>query len=499
MQEGASRKGGAFLFSDIGIIDMEFTHKTPCFFVPLPRILKYRQMANNPKELGTENIRKLLISYSGPAIAAMVASSLYNVIDRIFIGQGVDALAISGLAITMPVMSLSAAFGAMIGAGGSTLTSIKLGQQDGASAQKVLGNVFLLNVALGIIFMVLGLLFLDEILYFFGASEKTIPFARDFMQVILLGNVITHLYLGLNNVMRSSGHPQKAMKMTFLTVGINLALAPLFIFVFGWGIRGAASATIIAQFIALIIVIQHFTDRNNVLHWERNIFKFDSRIIKGIISIGMAPFMLNACACFVVILINKELYLYGGDLAVGAYGGIANSVLMMFAMIVMGFNQGMQPIAGYNFGAQIYSRVKKVLKITILAATCVTTFAFIVSETIPQYVARLFTSDQEMIQIAVTNLRICCLAFPIVGFQMVTSNFFQSIGKASLAVILSSTRQLLLLIPLLLILPKHFGTIESVLVCMPISDAISSVLAYILLKIEMRKFNKLEDKPLVVA
>lgn len=286
-------------------------------------------MAKNPKELGTQDVRKLLISYSGPAIAAMVASALYNVIDRIFIGQGVDALAISGLAITMPVMNLSAAFGAMIGAGGSTLTSIKLGQQDMRSAQKVLGNVFLLNVALGIIFMALGLIFLDDILFFFGASENTITFARDFMQVILIGNVITHLYLGLNNVMRASGHPQKAMKMTFLTVLINLALAPLFIFVFGWGIRGAASATIIAQTVALVIVMQHFNDPSGVLHWERSIFKFDSRIIKGIISIGMAPFMLNACACLVVILINKGLYQYGGDLAVGAYGGIANSVLMM--------------------------------------------------------------------------------------------------------------------------------------------------------------------------
>ncbi|MCQ2225799.1 MAG: MATE family efflux transporter [Paludibacteraceae bacterium] len=454
-------------------------------------------MANNPKELATQDVRKLLFSYSLPAIIAMMASALYNIIDRVFIGQGVDALAISGLAITMPIMNLSAAFGAMIGAGGSTLTSIKLGQQDGKSAQKVLGNVFLLNVALGIIFMALGLIFLDDILYFFGASEKTIPFARDFMQVILIGNVITHLYLGLNNVMRASGHPKKAMKMTLLTVLINLALAPLFIFVFNWGIRGAASATIIAQTVALCIVTHHFTDPSNVLHWERDIFKFDARIIKGIISIGMAPFMLNACACLVVILINKSLQQYGGDLAVGAYGGIANSVLMMFAMIVMGFNQGMQPIAGYNFGAQIYSRVKKVLKMTIIAATCVTTFAFIISESIPYYVARLFTNDPEMINLAITNLRICCIAFPIVGFQMVASNFFQSIGKAPMAVILSSTRQLLLLVPLLIILPRHYQSIESVLVCMPIADALSSVLAYILLKMEMRKFNKLKDKPLV--
>lgn len=454
-------------------------------------------MANNPKELGTGNVRKLLIDYSGPAIAAMMASALYNVIDRAFIGQGVSALAIAGLAITMPVMNLSAAFGAMIGAGGATLTSIKLGQQDTNSAQKVLGNVFLLNVVLGVIFMFLGLLFLDEILYFFGASDNTISYAKDFMQVILIGNVITHLYLGLNSVMRASGHPTKAMKMTFLTVLINLVLAPLFIFVFGWGIRGAASATIIAQTVAFAIIMKHFSNKDNLLHWKREIFTFDKRIIKGIISIGMAPFMLNACACLVVILINRALTEYGGDLAVGAYGGIVNSVLMVFAMIVMGLNQGMQPIAGYNFGAQIYSRVRKVLKMTILSATCVTTFAFLVSESIPYYVARLFTTDEELIRIAIRGLRICSAAFPIVGFQMVASNFFQSIGKASKAVILSSTRQLLLLIPLLLILPAHFKSVESVLACMPISDAISSIIAFILLRIEMRKFNKLEDKPII--
>ena len=454
-------------------------------------------MANNPKELGTENVRQLLISYSGPAIAAMMASALYNVIDRAFIGQGVSALAISGLAITMPVMNLSAAFGAMIGAGGATLTSIKLGQQDIGSAQKVLGNVFLLNVVLGIIFMVLGLMFLDEILYFFGASENTISYAKDFMQVILIGNVITHLYLGLNSVMRASGHPTKAMRMTFLTVLINLVLAPLFIFVFNWGIMGAASATIIAQTVAFAIIMKHFSDKGNILHWRRDIFTFDARIIKGIISIGMAPFMLNACACLVVILINRALKAYGGDLAVGAYGGIVNSVLMVFAMIVMGLNQGMQPIAGYNFGAQIYSRVRKVLKLTILAATAVTTFAFIVSESIPYYVARLFTTDEELISMAIRGLRICAAAFPIVGFQMVTSNFFQSVGKASKAVVLSSTRQLLLLVPLLLILPAHFKSVESVLACMPISDALSSIIAFILLKIEMRKFSKLKDNPII--
>ena len=323
---------------------------------------------SKPTILGTGNIRDLLIEYSVPAIAAMMASALYNVIDRVFIGQGVSALAISGLAITMPIMNLSAAFGAMIGAGGATLTSIKMGQQDYVSTEKVLGNVVLLNVVLGILFMVLGLIFIDPILYAFGASDQTIPYARDFMQVILIGNVITHLYLGLNNVMRASGNPKKAMRVTIMTVIINLALAPLFIFVFKWGIRGAASATILSQLVALIVVIKHFTNPDTFLRFKRHIFKFNGRIIKSILSIGMAPFMLNACACLVTILINNALKTHGGDLAIGAYG-IVNSLLMIFAMLVMGLNQGMQPIAGYNFGAQLYSRVRQVLKETILCAT----------------------------------------------------------------------------------------------------------------------------------
>lgn len=449
-------------------------------------------MTNKSMVLGTGDVRRLLLEYSGPAIAAMMASALYNVIDRVFIGQGVSPLAISGLAITMPVMNLSAAFGAMIGAGGATLTSIKMGQQDYESSQKVLGNVVLLNVVLGVVFMALGLFFLDEILYFFGASQDTIPYARDFMQVILIGNVVTHVYLGLNNVMRASGNPRKAMRVTMMTVVINLVLAPLFIFVFDWGIRGAASATILAQCAALAVVLAHFSNQDSFLHFKRSIFKFDGRIVKSIISIGMAPFALNACTCLIVILINKALQQHGGDMAIGAYG-IVNSVLMIFAMLVMGFNQGMQPIAGYNFGAQLYSRVRAVLKVTILCATAVMLFAFLVCEAFPYYLARLFTDNEELIELTILGLRICASAFPVVGFQMVASNFFQSIGKAPMAVLLSTTRQMLMLVPLLLILPPIYGT-EGVFASMPISDALSALLAFVLLRKEMKKFSKLKDK-----
>ena len=452
--------------------------------------------SSSPTVLGTENIRKLLIQYSGPAILAMIASALYNVIDRVLLGQLVSPYAISGLSITMPVMNLSAAFGAMIGAGGATLASIKMGQQDYGDTLKVLGNVTLMNIVLGIVFMFFGLVFLDEILYFFGASETTIPYARDFMQIILTGNVVTHLYLGLNNVMRSTGNPKKAMYVTLLTVVINLVLAIVFIYFFHWGIRGAALATILGQAAALVIVVQHFSNKNALIHFKRSILKFDMRIVKGILSIGMSPFVLNACLCLVVVIINKALYTHGGDLAIGAYG-IVNTLLMIFGMLVMGLNQGMQPIAGYNFGARQYSRVRQVLKITIICATTVTTFAFLLGEIAPYYMARMFTKDEELIRITILGLRVCVITFPVVGFQMVTSNFFQSIGKAKKAILLSSTRQLLILIPLLLILPNIFGTI-GVFASIPVADFTSSLLAFILLRREMKKFSKLKDEPFIV-
>lgn len=439
----------------------------------------------SPAVLGSGNIKKLLIEYSGPAIIAMMASSLYNLIDRIFIGQGVGALAISGLALTFPLMNLSAAFGALIGAGGSTMVSIKLGQKDEKSAEMVLGNVFTLNILLGLIFMALGLYFLDEILYVFGASENTLPYARDFMQVILIGNVVTHLYLGLNNIMRSSGNPNKAMVTTLLTVVVNLILAPIFIFYFGWGIRGAATATVLAQVVALAFVIAHFADKRNFLHFKSGIYKLKKRIVSGIFSIGMAPFVMNTCSCLIVIIINNALQSNGGDLAIGAFG-IINGVVMLFVMLVMGLNQGMQPIAGYNFGANQHDRVRQVLKYTIIYASIVTTVAFLLGELIPYQIVRLFNKDPELVEISARGMRFVVAAFPIVGIQMVVANFFQSIGRAQWAIFLSSSRQLLLLLPLLLILPNYFAT-DGVWLSMPISDAIATLIACGLLYVEFKR------------
>ena len=440
-----------------------------------------------PTALGTENIGKLLMQYAVPAIIAMTASSLYNMVDSIFIGHGVGTMAISGLALTFPLMNLAAAFGSLVGVGAATLISVKLGQKDYDTAQRVLGNVFVLNILLGVAFTVIVMAFLDPILYFFGGSDETVGYARDYMYIILLGNTITHLYLGLNAVLRSSGHPQKAMYATIATVIINTILDPVFIYGFGWGIRGAAIATIVAQIISLMWQLWIFSSKEELLHFHRGIFRLKRKIVFDSLAIGMSPFLMNMAACFIVILINQGLKKYGGDLAIGAFG-IVNRLVFIIVMIVMGLNQGMQPIAGYNFGAKQYERVTKTLKLTIIYATGVTTFGFIIGMLFSDTVVGIFTSDAELIELSAKGLRIVVMFFPIIGFQMVTANFFQSIGMASKAIFLSLTRQMVLLLPCLLILPRFFGA-AGVWYSMPISDLLASLIAGTMLVWQFRKFR----------
>ncbi|MBO5251376.1 MAG: MATE family efflux transporter [Bacteroidaceae bacterium] len=442
----------------------------------------------NATELGTQPIGKLLMQYAIPAIIAMTASSLYNMIDSIFIGQGVGPLAISGLAITFPFMNLGAAFGAMVGVGASTLISVKLGQRDYDTAQKVLGNVISLNTIIGVVYSIVMLIFLDPILYFFGASADTIVYARDFMEIILLGNIFTHMYLGLNSVLRASGNPQKAMYATINTVIINTILAPIFIYGFHWGIRGAAIATVIAQVVSLIWQFRILTDKNELLHLKKGIYTLKGKIVKNIIGIGMAPFLMNIASCFIVIFINQGLKEYDGDLAIGAYG-IVNRLMFICVMIVMGITQGMQPIAGYNYGAQQYHRVNEVLKLAIWGATAMTTITFLIGELIPELAVSIFTTDEGLISRAAEGFRIAVLVFPIVGFQMVTSNFFQSIGMANKAIFLSLTRQLLFLLPCLLILPSFMGA-AGIWWSMPISDLVASLVAAIMLYKQFQIFKK---------
>ena len=440
-----------------------------------------------PTALGTESIGKLLMQYAVPAIIAMTASSLYNMVDSIFIGHGVGTMALSALALTFPLMNLGAAFGALVGVGAATLISVKLGQKDYDTAQRVLGNVFVLNILLGLAFTVIVFPFLNPILYFFGGSDETVEYARQFMEIILLGNVVTHLYLGLNAVLRASGHPKQAMYATIATVAINTILAPIFIFMFDWGIRGAAIATVSAQVIALLWQLKQFNNANELLHFRRGIFRLKRKIVFDSLAIGMSPFLMNLAACLIVILINQGLKKYGGDLAIGAFG-IVNRLVFIVVMIVMGLNQGMQPIAGYNFGAKLYDRGNKVLKLTIIYATCVTTFGFLVGMLAPNLVVGIFTSDAELTELSATGLRITVMFFPIIGFQMVTSNFFQSIGMAGKAIFLSLTRQMLILLPCLLILPHFFG-VAGVWYSMPVSDLLASLIALVMLVYQFRKFK----------
>lgn len=425
--------------------------------------------------LGTGNVWRLLLQYAIPSIIAMTASSLYNITDSIFIGHGVGALAISGLAITFPLMNLAAAFGSLVGVGASTLISLRLGQKDYSNANHILGNVFTLNLIFGISYTVIVLLLLDPILYFFGASSETIGYAREYMQIITLGNVITHMYLGLNAMLRATGHPQKSMYATISSVFINAVLAYLFIFVFNWGIKGAAIATVLAQAIMLLWQIHIFSNKNNLVHLKKGIFKLNRKIVLDSLSIGMAPFLMNAASCVIIIIINKGLLKYGDDLHVGAYG-IVNRVAFLFVMVVMGLNQGLQPIAGYNYGAQQFDRVKKVLKYTILLATGIMTTGFLICEIFPHFIASVFTSDQTLISLAVSALRIVFVFFPIIGFQMVASNFFQSIGMAKIAIFMSLSRQVIVLLPCLLILP-HFWGVNGVWYSLPVADILSTVIA----------------------
>lgn len=445
------------------------------------------QNKKSPKELGTKPIGSLLTRYAIPAVISMLATSVYNIVDRAFLGNCVGPLAIAGLAITFPIMNLSASFGAMIGAGGSTLLSIKLGQKDNLTAERVLGNIVSLNILIGAIFALLAIIFIDPILVFFGASNDTIEYAREYMLIILYGNIITHLNLGLVSVQRVVGHPNKAMIAILMGVTINIILDWLFITELGWGIRGAAYATIMSQLISVIYSIIQLSNKNDLIHFHKGIYAMKKRIVKNIFAIGISPFCMQLCACLVVILINRGLKAHGGDLAIGAFG-IINGITFTFIMIVMGINQGMQPIAGYNYGAQQYKRVTLVLKYAILYATITMILSWTLCFCFPTLPIRLFTNDKQMTALAVEGLRLIVLLNPLVGIQIVTGNFFQSIGMAKKSIFLSVSRQLLFLVPLLLILPHYFGT-KGVWISVTAADGISVITAIIMLWNFYRKGN----------
>jgi putative MATE family efflux protein len=418
--------------------------------------------------LGTKPVGQLLMQYALPAIVAMTASSLYNIIDRAFIGQLVGPEAIAGLGITFPFMNLSAAFGAAVGVGASTCISVKLGQRDYKTAQYLLGNTVTLNLIVGALFMIVCLLFLDPILRFFGASDVTLPYAREFMVVILLGNVVTHMYFGMNAVLRAAGKPRHAMYATLFTVGMNILLVIAFVWWFRWGIRGAALATISSQSMALCWQMWILSDKKELLHLRKGIYKLKTDLVKNIISIGISPFLMQTTSCVIVIFMNNQFVRYGGDMAVGAYS-IANSVVMMLFMFVMGMNQGMQPIVGYNYGAEHFDRMFRCLWLTIAWATAILLAGWSVSMLFPYQIARIFTTDPTLIQMSARGIRLNMLVFFVVGSQAVITNFFQCIGKVKVSIFLSLSRQLILLLPMAYIFPLFLG-LDGVWYSMAASD-----------------------------
>ncbi len=449
-----------------------------------------------PTELGVKPVNQLIRQYAVPGIIAMTASSLYNMVDSIYIGHiaEVGSLAISGLAVTFPLMNISTAFGTLVGVGAATMISVLLGQKNYAVANKVLSNEVTLNIITGLVFTFVALMWMDPILRFFGATEATLPFARQYMTVIAIGNAVTHLYFGLNSVIRSSGSPKTAMGLTLFTVTSNAILDPVFIFVFKLGIQGAAIATVLCQFMALCYTMWFFLDQDKFLHLPRSrkVFRIDWRIAKDSLAIGMGPFLMNLASCIVVLFINQQLVKWGGDLALGAYG-IVNRISFLFVMIIMGFNQGMQPIAGYNYGARQYARVREVYVKTAGWATLVCLFGFFISEVLPGPTVSIFTPDPVLHEMAARGLRMMNLAFPIIGFQMVTTNLFQCLGMVNKSIFLSLSRQLLFLLPCIYILPPLLESEAGVWYSFPISDTIAAVVTAFFAVGLLRNLGRLKD------
>ena len=443
-------------------------------------------------ELGSAPVHKLLWKYALPAIIAMTATSLYNIVDSIYIGHGCGALAFGALTVAKPFMDICAAFGSLVGVGASSLLAIYLGEKDYDRANRVLGNVIVMNIILSAIVMAVGLIWLDPILMAFGASEDTLLYAHEYMEIILYGNILTHIYFGLNALLRSAGHPRFSMTATIVAVVINIILDPIFIFGLEMGVRGAALATVISQAVAVVWQITKFMDKNELVRFHRGIWRLNRHITSRTLAIGMSPFLYNIAHCFVVIIINNQLKNFGGDLAIASYG-VINRLTFVFAMMVMGLNQGMQPIAGYNYGAKQYDRMLRSFYLTCIYATGVMGIVFMLGECFPEQITRIFTHDPMLIDQTIRPMRIICSTMLIIGFQMVTGNLFTSIGKAGKAIFLSLTRQVLYLIPLALWMPTLFADpLDGVWWSIPVSDSLSAVTAVIVL-IAARKSVHLEE------
>lgn len=439
----------------------------------------------------TKKINKIVWEYALPGIIGTVVTALYNVIGRIFIGQGVGALAISGLAITFPVMNLTSSLGMLVGAGAAARISISLGKRDKLTSEKILGNSLLLTIILNAVFITLILIFLEPILRAFGASDLTLPYAYDYLKIVLLGNVFVSLTYNFNAMMRASGYPKKAMVTMLIGAIFSVILTPIFLYGFDLGIQGVAWATVISMFIGMLFVMYHFIQKNSLIRLKWKYIKLNKKIILAIVSIGMSPFSMQVAASGVAVLMNTSLIRHGGDLAVGAYG-IINTVLMMFLMIIMGLNQGTQPIIGYNYGAANYKRVRETLLYALKIATIITVAGALIGVIFPGVFAAAFTTDAELMSITERGIRIAVSAMPLVGFQIVSSSFFQSIGFAAKSLIQSLSRQLIFLVPGIILLPRIWG-LDGLWIAMPVSDVLAFILSLLLLIYQLRQLKRMES------
>ena len=441
------------------------------------------------KELASAPIWKMLLKYSLPAVIGTVVSALYNIIDSIVIGHAIgDPDVVAGIAITFPVMTLAGALGMLIGAGAATRTSIVLGQKDTRMAEIILGNCVQLTVGIGLVYAALFAIFIDPILNMFGASPNTLPYAREFILWVLPGMVLSNITFSYNNVMRASGYPGKAMYTNLLGAGLNCILAPLLLFGFKWGIRGAAIATDISMLCTAIWVMSHFFNKKNTLHFVKGTYSLHWDVIRSVLYIGMAPFLINVAGSLVNAIINNSLLGYGGDNAIAAVV-VFNRYVTVFVFIVIGICQGMQPILGYNYGAGKNSRLFRTLRLAIITASVITAMGTLFGQIFPRQISSLFMTDQEQINAAVNCLKITTISFWTVGFQIVVTNFFQSLGMAGKAIFLSLTRQIIFMIPLLFILPPLFG-LQGVWSAFPISDIIAAIVAGTMLWWQLRKISK---------
>lgn len=448
------------------------------------------------KQLGESKVSSLLLKFSIPAIVGMIVNAVYNVVDRLFIGQGVDKLGIAGITVSFPIMIVIMAFGMLVGIGATALISIRLGEKKKDEAELIMANSIVLLVSIALVISVCGLLFLNPLLRLFGASEAVLPYASQYLSIILIGAVFQSIGFGMNNFIRAEGNPKIAMLTMVIGALLNTILDPVFIFVLGMGMRGAALATIISQMVSAAWVLHYFLFGKSMLKVHTKNLKLQLPIVGQIFAIGSAPFAMQIAASVLTIILNNSLTFYGGDTALSAMG-IINSIAMLILMPVFGINQGAQPIIGFNYGARKFDRVKQTLKLAIVAATIIVAIGFVVTRVFPEQIIRAFNRDEELVSFGAKGLRVFLFFLPIIGFQIVSANYFQAVGKPKQAMLLSLSRQVLVLIPALLILPKLYG-IDGVLFAGPVSDLVASILTATFLIRELKNLDRKHEESSVL-